>query len=197
MLEVKDATIAVGNSVLITGLSFTAKDGQLTCITGPEGSGKTVLIRSLMGFLPVREGFVSVDGELLTVRSAHAFRSMMVYLPQQVQLLTHQLREPEPVEAVPEEFAVWNGLLPPVVLDLVPEPLNAEDIFSLAEKMLREAADKPIVIADEPTAYLPSDLTMRMIELLRGQAEAGKTVLIASRKAQVLAYADQVINIIK
>ena len=197
MLEVNDATIAVGNSVLITGLSFTAKDGQLTCITGPEGSGKTVLIRSLMGFLPVREGFVSVDGELLTVRSAHAFRSMMVYLPQQVQLLTHQLREPEPVEAVPEEFAVWNGLLPPVVLDLVPEPLNAEDIFSLAEKMLREAADKPIVIADEPTAYLPSDLTMRMIELLRGQAEAGKTVLIASRKAQVLAYADQVINIIK
>lgn len=197
MLEVKDATIAVGNSVLITGLSFTAKDGQLTCITGPEGSGKTALIRSLMGFLPVREGFVSVDGELLTVRSAHAFRSMMVYLPQQVQLLTHQLREPEPVEPAPEEFAVWNGLLPPAVQDLVPEPLDAEDIFSLAEKMLREAADKLIVIADEPTAHLPSDLTMRMIELLRGQAEAGKTVLIASRKAQVLAYADQVINIIK
>ena len=62
MLEVKDATIAVGERILAEGLSFIAKDGELTCITGSEGSGKTTLLRTLMGFLPVRNGFVSVDG---------------------------------------------------------------------------------------------------------------------------------------
>ena len=195
MLEFKDATIKVGEWILPMRLSFIAKDGEVTCVTGPEGSGKTTLIRTLMGFLPVNEGFVSVDGELLTIHSSHAFRQMMVYLPQQIQLLAHQLRMPEPEEPEAEEFAVWNDLTPAANMELTPEPLNAEEIVMLAEQTLKEAADKPIVIADEPTAFLTPDLTMRMMELLRKQAEAGKTVLVTTRKPQVADYADQVIEI--
>jgi ABC-type multidrug transport system ATPase subunit len=178
-------------------LSFIARDGEVTCVTGPEDSGKTTLIRTLMGFLPVNEGFVSVDGELLTIHSSHAFRQMMVYLPQQIQLLAHQLRVPEPEEPEAEEFAVWNNLMYAANTESTPEPLNAEDILMLAEQTLKEAADKPIVIADEPTAFLTPELTMRMIELLRKQAEAGKTVLVTTRKPQVADYADQVIQLYK
>lgn len=195
MLEFKDATIKVGGRVLVEHFSLIARDGQLTCVTGPEGSGKTTLLRTLMGFLPVNEGFVSVDGELLTIHSAHAFREMMAYLPQQMQLLAHQLREPEPLEPEVEEYAVWNGVLPSVIKESRPEPLNAEEIMMLAEKTLSEAKDKPIVIADEPTALLSPELTMRMIQLLRQQAEMGKTVLVASRKPQMIDYADQVVKI--
>ena len=195
MLEFKDATIKVGEWILPMRLSFIAKDGEVTCVTGPEGSGKTTLIRTLMGFLPVNEGFVSVDGELLTIHSSHAFRQMMVYLPQQIQLLAHQLRMPEPEEPEAEEFAVWNDLTPAANMESTPEPLNAEEIVMLAEQTLKEAADKPIVIADEPTAFLTSELTMQMMELLRKQAEAGKTVLVTTRKPQVADYADQVIQL--
>ena len=195
MLEFKDATIKVGEWILPMRLSFIARDGEVTCVTGPEGSGKTTLIRTLMGFLPVNEGFVSVDGELLTIHSSHAFRQMMVYLPQQIQLLAHQLRVAEPEEPEAEEFAVWNDLMPAANTESTPEPLNAEEILMLAEQTLKEAADKPIVIADEPTAFLTPDLTMRMMELLRKQAEAGKTVLVTTRKPQVADYADQVIQL--
>ena len=195
MLEFKDATIKVGEWILPMRLSFIARDGEVTCVMGPEGSGKTTLIRTLMGFLPVNEGFVSVDGELLTIHSSHAFRQMMVYLPQQIQLLAHQLRVAEPEEPEAEEFAVWNDLMPPANLESTPEPLNAEEILMLAEQTLKEAADKPIVIADEPTAFLTPELTMRMMELLRKQAEAGKTVLVTTRKPQVADYADQVIQL--
>ena len=195
MLEFKDATIKVGERVLVERLSLIAKDGELTCVTGPEGSGKTTLLRTLMGFLPVNEGFVSVDGELLTIHSAHAFRKMMVYLPQQMQLLAHQLREPEPLEPEAEEYVVWNGVLPLVIKQVTPEPLNAEEIMMLAEKTLSEANGKYIVIADEPTSLLSPELTMRMIQLLRQQAEMGKTVLVASRKPQVVDYADKVIRL--
>ena len=195
MLEFKDATIKVGEWILPMRLSFIARDGEVTCVTGLEGSGKTTLIRTLMGFLPVNEGFVSVDGELLTIHSSHAFRQMMAYLPQQIQLLAHQLRVPEPEEPEAEEFAVWNDLMSAANTESTPEPLNAEEILMLAEQTLKEAADKPIVIADEPTAFLTPDLTMRMMELLRKQAEAGKTVLVTTRKPQVADYADQVIEI--
>ena len=195
MLEVKDATIAVEDKVLARNLSFTAKDGELTCITGPEGSGKSVLLRTLMGFLPVKEGFVSVDGELLTVSSAHAFRRMMAYLPQQVQLLTHQLHKPEPDEPEPTEYAVWNNVFLSAVKEPEPEPLSAEEILMLTEKTLKEEAGKPIVIADEPTAHLSSELSMRTILFLKAQAQAGKTVLVASSKAQIADYADKIIRL--
>ena len=195
MLEFKDATIKVGEWILPMRLSFIARDGEVTCVTGPEDSGKTTLIRTLMGFLPVNEGFVSVDGELLTIHSSHAFRQMMVYLPQQIQLLAHQLRVAEPEEPEPEEFAVWNNLMPAANTESTPEPLNAEEILMLVEQTLKEAADKPIVIADEPTAFLTPELTVRMMELLRKQAEDGKTVLVTTRKPQVADYADQVIQL--
>ena len=195
MLEFKDATIKVGEWILPMRLSFIARDGEVTCVMGPEASGKTTLIRTLMGFLPVNEGFVSVDGELLTIHSSHAFRQMMAYLPQQIQLLAHQLRVPEPEEPEAEEFAVWNDLMAAANKESTPEPLNAEEIVMLAEQTLKEVADKPIVIADEPTAFLTPELTMRMMELLRKQAEDGKTVLVTTRKPQVADYADQVIRL--
>lgn len=197
MLEVKDATIAIGERTLVEGLSFIAKDGALTCLTGPEGSGKTTFIRTLMGFLPVKDGFVSVDGELLTVRSSHVFRTMMVYLPQQIQLLTHQLTAPKAPFSKAEEYAVWNVVLPSVEPEREPEPLSADDIFLLAERIIREASDRQIIIADEPAAYLTPELTLRMMALLKEQAAQGKTVLIASRRPQIVAQASQVINLEK
>lgn len=195
MLEVKDATIAVGEKILATNLSFIARDGELTCITGPEGSGKTAFIRTLMGFLPVKAGFVSVDGELLTVRSSHAFRRMMVYLPQTLQMLGHQQEEVAPEEPEEADYAVWDALLPKHAVVEAPAPLSSEAICQLVEKTIREAPDKPIIVADEPTALLTPEDTERLISLLKAQAAAGKTVLVASRKYQVISRADQVITL--
>lgn len=196
MLEVKDATITVGERTLATGLSFIAKDGKMTCITGSEGSGKTAMIRTLMGFLPVADGFVSVDGELLTVRSAHAFRRMMAYLPQQMQMLRHHMSPDSCLHSYEaDEYGVWNTLMPSAVQEQLSEPLLPEEIFQLAKKTLDEGKDKPIVIADEPAAMLTPELSLKMLQLLRSQADAGKTVLIASCKQQLVAYADQVINL--
>lgn len=195
MLEVKDATIAVGEKTLATNLSFIARDGALTCITGPAGSGKTVFIRTLMGFLPVKAGFVSVDGELLTVQSSHAFRRMMVYLPQTIQSLGHQLESEPPVETDEADYAVWDWLMPKPTTMASPTPLTPEAIFRLAEKTIREAPDKPIIVADDPMALLTPELTTQFIDLLKGQAAAGKTVLVASSQYQVVSQADQVITL--
>ena len=194
MLEVKDATIAVGGQILATGLSFMARDGQLTCITGPEGSGKTTLLRTLMGFLPVSSGYVSVDGELLTVKSSQAFRRMMAYLPQQIQMLRHQLEPTQAPVCEPDNFGIWNPLPPKVVVSRQPALLSPDDIYRLAEQTLQEASNKQIIIADEPAANLTPELSERMLQLLSSQADAGKTVLIASRRPLLVDHADLVIE---
>ena len=195
MLEVKDATIRVGDKTLMSGLSFIAKDGQMTCVKGSSGSGKSALIRTLMGFLPVGEGFVSVDGELLTIRSASAFRQMMTYLPQNMQLLRRQLYEPEYTDGDDPGYGVWDNLLPEIQEETKAEPLTPEEIFSLAEKTLKEAGEKPIVIADEPAAMLTPEFAERMLALLLEQARMGKTVVVASRRPEIIANADKVIEV--
>jgi ABC-type transport system involved in cytochrome bd biosynthesis fused ATPase/permease subunit len=195
MLEVKDATIRVGDKTLMSGLSFIAKDGQMTCVKGSSGSGKSALIRTLMGFLPVGEGFVSVDGELLTIRSASAFRQMMTYLPQNMQLLRRQLYEPEYTDGDDPEYGVWDNLLPEIQEESKAEPLTPEEIFSLAEKTLKEGGEKPIVIADEPAAMLTPEFAERMLAFLLEQARMGKTVVVASRRPEIIANADKVIEV--
>ncbi len=195
MLEVKNVTIAVGERVVAEDLSFIANDGELTCITGDAASGKTTLIRTLMGFLPVKAGFVSVDGEMLTIYSSHAFREMMVYLPQDAQVLRIPQEETEIPEKEADDYAVWNEVLPVAEIAQPKAPLTTDELLLLATQTLQESADKPIIIADEPTALLSSEHAYQLMGLLQQQVEQGKTVLVTSRDPLVINRANKVINI--
>lgn len=195
MLEVKNVTIAVGERVVAEDLSFIANDGELTCITGNAASGKTTLIRTLMGFLPVKAGFVSVDGEMLTIYSSHAFREMMVYLPQDAQVLRIPQEETEIPEKEADDYAVWNEVLPVAEIAQPKAPLTTDELLLLATQTLQESADKPIIIADEPTALLSSEHAYQLMGLLQQQVEQGKTVLVTSRDPLVINRANKVINI--
>lgn len=195
MLEAKDVTIAVGERVVAENLSFIANDGELTCITGDAASGKTTLIRTLMGFLPVKAGFVSVDGELLTIYSSHAFREMMVYLPQDAQTLRIPQEETEVPEKEADDYAVWNEVLPAIEIAQPKAPLTSDELLLLATQILQESADKPIIIADEPTALLSSEQAHQLMGLLQQQAEQGKTVLVTSCDPLVIDRANKVIKI--
>jgi len=61
---------------------MTVSDGQIISISGSHGVGKTTLLRAILGLIPIDGGYISIDGELLTPKSAPYFRRQMAYVPQ-------------------------------------------------------------------------------------------------------------------
>ena len=191
MLELKNVAISHNGNRLKEGLSFVAADGELTVISGPSGCGKTTLLRALMGLHPTDEGFISIDGELVTALSAPAFRKQMAYIPQDISF---------PVDTVAElarlPFTLVANSSAPFSKDRVLEQWRQLGLdSSLYDKRLSEVSggerqriliatlgmlNKRIVVADEPTSALDSSASALVAEYLQTLARKGATVIAVS-----------------
>jgi urea transport system ATP-binding protein len=70
MLDVKSIDVLYGASRAVSGVSVTAKTGNVTCVLGRNGVGKTSLIRAIAGLQPTTSGAILCDGEDITKLSA-------------------------------------------------------------------------------------------------------------------------------
>ncbi len=78
MLELHNVTIGER----IRSLSVTIDEGHVLNVAGSPGSGKTTLLRAILGLIPIDGGHITIDGELLTPKSAPYFRRQTAYVPQ-------------------------------------------------------------------------------------------------------------------
>src|ERR1700732_4567842 len=62
MLEVRDLNVAYGESQVLWDVALDVPAGSVVCLMGRNGVGKTTLLKSIMGLLPVRSGRVAFDG---------------------------------------------------------------------------------------------------------------------------------------
>ena len=62
MIEAHEVRKQFGAVQALGGVSFTARDGQITALLGPNGAGKTTLLRTLVGMLKRDHGTIAVDG---------------------------------------------------------------------------------------------------------------------------------------
>ncbi len=81
MLLASDLSATLGQSRVLSGVSFEARPGQITAIVGPNGSGKTTLLRRLTGDLG-GAGTILLDGERLAGLSAQQLALRRAVLPQ-------------------------------------------------------------------------------------------------------------------
>ena len=83
MLQVEQLHQYYGGSHILRGLSFEAKVGEVTCLLGRNGVGKTTLLKCLMGLLPAKEGAVSWEGKPITALKTHQrVHAGIAYVPQ-------------------------------------------------------------------------------------------------------------------
>ena len=154
MIELKDGRIVAGGRVLIDNLSFVAPAGKVTCLTGVQGSGKTLLVRALLGLWPLEQGYVTLKGEPVTLCSAPWLRRLMAYVPQQL---------PEPFTDALDVLDEWREEKEKccVIIDDPYSNLDDERAAELTNRLLAIAADgKAVVVACSPfdaVRFTPSE----------------------------------------
>ena len=83
VLEVTDATLHYGAAQALRGVSLTAGVGQITCVLGRNGVGKTSLMRSIVGHHRLTSGTVTFEGKVLDRSAAYdRARSGIAFVPQ-------------------------------------------------------------------------------------------------------------------
>ncbi len=85
MLIFKSLTLAYSDRPLFSGLDYDVKAGELVGITGESGTGKTSLLRAIVGVIPITAGAIEVCGLPLDVHHIHAIRQNIAYVPQELQ----------------------------------------------------------------------------------------------------------------
>src|SRR5580704_14855501 len=105
MLTVEGVDLYYGASHALRRVSLAAKKGEVTCILGRNGVGKTSLLRAIFGLHPIRHGEISWDGRALTGLATHErARAGLALVPQG--------REIFPRLTVEENLATGFGILP-------------------------------------------------------------------------------------
>jgi len=81
-LEALDLAIGYGRRRVAGGISLAIRQGEVYCLLGPNGCGKTTLFRTLLGLIPPLSGSVRLAGRDLAGRSRRSLARLMAYVPQ-------------------------------------------------------------------------------------------------------------------
>lgn len=200
-LEVQDLTAGYGPVTILRGVDFRAEPGQITCLMGRNGVGKSTFLKCLMGLVPPTRGTVRLDRLALERLPAHEVpRHGLAYVPQGRRLFG-------PL-TVAENLAI-GGLVqrndPATlarVLTLFPrlrERLDqtAQTLSGGEQQMLAIAralclAPK-VLLLDEPTEGLqPSMIALIQDAIVTLRSEGVAVVLVEQRVDAVLKLADHV-----
>ncbi len=84
MLNVNRLNLQFGQLVLARDMSFTLQAGQVTAILGPNGTGKSTLLKTLFGDIKVDSGDISFGDETLTPKTLAQWRARFGYMPQDI-----------------------------------------------------------------------------------------------------------------
>ena len=206
MLELRDLSFAypVGRP-LLGGLSFTFRSGGICAVLGPNGTGKTTLLKLLLGILKPSSGEILLSGMPIGRMTAQRRARKLAYIPQDVSL-RFPLSVFEFVLLGRKPWFVWGPS--PSDVALTGTVLSRLDLDALAERSLANLSggqrqrvgiaqallgDPEILILDEPTAGLDPEERIRFRGIISNLSQQ-KTVLLSTHIVSDLeAVANEVI----
>jgi sodium transport system ATP-binding protein len=205
MIEVRDLYKAFGEVRAVNGVSFTARDGEITGLLGPNGAGKTTTLRMLYTLMKPDAGQVLVDG-VDAYADALAVRRRLGVLPD-ARGLYKRLTAAENIDYFGRLHGMDAALLASRREALI-DGLEMRDIasrrtegFSQGQRVKTAIAralvhDPRNVLLDEPTNGLDVMATRAMRRFMRQLKDEGRCVLFSSHIMQeVAALCDRIVVI--
>ena len=81
-IEVRDLSFGYGEREILHQVSFQIKSGNLVCLLGPNGVGKSTLFRTILKILPGYTGQILIDGQETSKLSVAQMAEYIAYIPQ-------------------------------------------------------------------------------------------------------------------
>ncbi|MDA8412022.1 MAG: ABC transporter ATP-binding protein [Treponema sp.] len=196
-----------GDRLIFSGLELDVPSERFIVLLGPNGSGKSTLIRSLSGMQPLIGGSVEILGRALARLDARErAKSLALVLTERfdagwfdvfdIVAFGRLPHEGLGDEAGPDDSRIIRESLAAVGMADFERRLFAELSDGERQKVLIARAlaqATPLLILDEPTAFLDAPARSEIFHLLRKQARAGKGVLMSTHEVDLaLREADEV-----
>lgn len=205
----KNVAFAYDDKKVLDGLSFTAKEGEVTALVGPSGSGKSTCARLAARLWDVSEGSIEVGGvnistvdpEVLLTDYSMVFQDVVLFddtVMENIRLGKHGATDEEVLAAAAaancDEFVnkLPDGYNTPIGENGARLSGGERQRISIARALLKDA---PIVLLDEATASLDVENETKVQGAL-SRLLAGKTVLVIAHRMRTVEAADKIVVLV-
>ena len=196
LLDAQNVSKRFGAVVALHDASLTLHRGEIVALMGANGAGKSTFVKILTGALSPDGGQVRIKGQTSGITTpAAARRAGLVPVYQEPSLIpdlsvTDNLRLGG---TPPDKFLHWVQQLgiPVLPMDALMRslPLATLRILDLARAL---AAEPDVLLLDEMTAALPTNLVERVLQVVRAEADRGRGVIyISHRFTEIAAICDR------
>jgi ABC-type multidrug transport system ATPase subunit len=198
-IEAQELSLELAGRRILERVSFEVEEGESVALVGPNGSGKTTILRCLLDLVPF-SGHASVLGFDVSKEPIEA-RRRMAFVPQRTAFgaasVSEMLRFAADVRGVPIDRA--KAVLAEVGLEClarVPARTLSGGMQQRLALALALLTDAPVMLLDEPTASLDRESQAAFVEIATRLRSSGRTLLFALHRAEEISrLADRVIEL--
>ncbi|PPC71105.1 urea ABC transporter ATP-binding subunit UrtE [Pantoea sp. ICBG 985] len=188
MLQVAELHQFYGGSHILRGLSFEARPGEITCLLGRNGVGKTTLLKCLMGLIPVKSGEVRWQNQLINTRKPHQrVQAGIAYVPQGREIFPRLTVEENLLMGLARFSGSQASRVPEEIYQLFPvlremKTRRGGDLSGGQQQQLaigRALACQPqLLILDEPTEGIQPSVIKEIGAVIRQLAQRGDMAIL-------------------
>lgn len=194
ILEVRGVVCGYGKKRIVENISLSVQPGEILCLLGPNGVGKTTFFKSILGFLKLLDGEILLDGENMSTMPKRRLAKVVGYVPQ--------------AHTPPFPFSVLDVVLmgrtahlglfaspSKIDMEVAKEALEMLGIYFLKDRVYTEISggerqmvliarsltqEPKVLIMDEPTSNLDFGNQIRVLERIKRLSEKGLAVIMTS-----------------
>ncbi|MED4401421.1 ABC transporter ATP-binding protein [Metabacillus fastidiosus] len=189
MIEVRNIKKKYGKKQVLKGVSFTAEKGEITCLIGINGVGKTTIMKAVMALTPIDSGEILIDGEKIGKESFEK----ITFIPDTITMLP-QMKIDDAFTFMADFYKSWNPERAKELLQFF--KLDASERISDLSKgntakvnlLLGLALDVDYLLMDEPFSGIDIFTREQIADVFTSHLIEDRGVIITTHEINDIEY---------